>query len=122
MVENALVQASTQMESNAGVIPAIYVEAPASGESDFSWRLFYQRILSQLGDNLDAPKVAYGVDPQSGRLVRPEAPAAIASRRYGLLLSVDCVSAKFDSLSSTRRRTSFVRRVAIAGWRFNWTR
>jgi energy-coupling factor transporter ATP-binding protein EcfA2 len=71
MVENALVQASTQMESNAGVIPAIYVEAPASGESDFSWRIFYQRILSQLGDNLDAPKVAYGVDPQSGRLVRP---------------------------------------------------
>ncbi|MFV8628458.1 ATP-binding protein [Ralstonia pseudosolanacearum] len=71
MVENALAQASAQMEANAGVIPAIYVEAPASGENDFSWRLFYQRILSQLGDDLDAPKVAYGVDPKSGRLVRP---------------------------------------------------
>ncbi|KVD82421.1 AAA family ATPase [Burkholderia ubonensis] len=71
MVDTALEHAHHQMESNAGVIPAIYVEAPASGESDFSWRLFYQRILAQLGDDLDSPKVAYAIDSQTGRLLRP---------------------------------------------------
>ncbi|KVU02573.1 ATPase [Burkholderia ubonensis] len=71
MVDTALEHAHHQMESNAGVIPAVYVEAPASGESDFSWRLFYQRILAQLGDNLDSPKVAYGIDSQTGRMLRP---------------------------------------------------
>lgn len=71
MVDTALEHAHHQMESNAGVIPAIYVEAPASGESDFSWRLFYRRILAQLGDNLDSPKVAYGIDSDTGRMLRP---------------------------------------------------
>jgi len=71
MVHDTLDRTRAQMESNAGVVPAIYVEAPASGEHDFSWRLFYQRILAQLGDDLDSPKVAYGVDAQSGRVVRP---------------------------------------------------
>lgn len=71
MVENAFSQSHAEMELNAGVIPAIYVQAPASGETEFSWRLFYQRILNQLGDDLDSPKVAYGVDSLSGRLVRP---------------------------------------------------
>lgn len=74
MVENSLEQARTHMESNAGVVPAIYIEAPSSGENDFSWRLFYQRILARLGDDLDSPKVAYGVDAQSGRMVRPRGP------------------------------------------------
>jgi len=71
MVHDKLDRTRAQMESNAGVVPAIYVEAPASGEHDFSWRLFYQRILAQLGDDLDSPKVAYGVDAQSGRMTRP---------------------------------------------------
>lgn len=39
MVENALNQSHAEMELNAGVIPAIYVQAPASGETKFSWRL-----------------------------------------------------------------------------------
>lgn len=71
MVEVAVEHAATDMESNAGIIPAIFVEAPASGENDFSWRLFYRQILSQLGDDLDSPKAAYGIDPHLGRMVRP---------------------------------------------------
>lgn len=70
-IEVAIKRATTEMESNAGTIPAIFVEAPASGENDFSWRLFYRQILSQLGDDLDSPKAAYGIDPRSGRMVRP---------------------------------------------------
>jgi hypothetical protein len=71
MVESALERGRSQMEANGGVIPAVYVEAPSSGENDFSWKLFYRRILSQLGDDLDAPKMLYGVDKETGRAVRP---------------------------------------------------
>lgn len=71
MVENALHDAAVQMDQNAGLIPAVYVEAPASGESDFSWRLFFQRILAQLEGDLGMPKAAFGIDAETGRLVRP---------------------------------------------------
>lgn len=71
MVDAALKQSASMMEKNAGIIPAIFIEAPSSGENDFSWRLFYQRILTQLEGDLEVPKIAYGVDPNSGRLVRP---------------------------------------------------
>jgi hypothetical protein len=71
MVESALERGRSQMEANGGVIPAVYVEAPSSGENDFSWKLFYRKILSQLGDDLEAPKILYGVDKETGRAVRP---------------------------------------------------
>ncbi|WP_175942356.1 AAA family ATPase [Caballeronia sp. BCC1704] len=71
MVESALERGRSHMKANGGVIPAVYVEAPSSGENDFSWKLFYRRILTQLGDDLDAPKKLYGVDEHTGRVVRP---------------------------------------------------
>lgn len=71
LVSTALRQGRQLMESNRGVIPAIYIEAPSSGESVFSWRLFYEKILVQLGDDQAIPKVAYGVNPDTGRVIRP---------------------------------------------------
>lgn len=71
MVESALTDAAAHMDRDAGLIPAVYVEAPSSGENDFSWRLFYQRILDQLEGELRMPKAAYGIDAESGRMVRP---------------------------------------------------
>lgn len=71
MVEEALKDAAQEMNTNAGIIPAIYVEAPSSGEDDFSWRMFYTQALAELGEDLSAPKVAYGIDPTTGRMVRP---------------------------------------------------
>lgn len=71
MVESSLEQSRSKMEANGGIIPAVYVEAPSSGGNDFSWKLFYRRILTQLGDDLDAPKMLYGVDKETGRAVRP---------------------------------------------------
>ena len=71
MVEHATEKASSEMSTNAGVIPSAYVEAPSSGEDDFSWRLFYTQVLAELGEDLSAPKVAYGIDPTTGRMVRP---------------------------------------------------
>lgn len=71
LVNNALKESATQMEQDAGAIPAVYVEAPSSGENDFSWRLFYQRILHQLEGDLSMPKAPYGIDADTGRMVRP---------------------------------------------------
>ena len=73
IVNNALKQAQGQLETHRGIIPAIFTEAPSSGENDFSWRLLYQRILSQLDDDAESPKLAYGVDPETGRMSRPRA-------------------------------------------------
>ncbi|HDR9757506.1 TPA: AAA family ATPase [Burkholderia cepacia] len=71
MVTTALNRARPAAGALRGEIPAIYLKATVSGEKAFSWRLFYLRILEQLGDHLDSPKTLYGVDPQTGRVLRP---------------------------------------------------
>jgi len=71
LVEEELKRQAGEMENNPGFMPAIRVEAPASGEKEFSWRLFYLRILHELEGELDAPRTAYGVDPETGKVVRP---------------------------------------------------
>lgn len=76
MVDGALADAAKSMETDAGLVPAAYVEAPCSGESDFSWRLFYQRILSKLEGEVCMPKHAFGIDASSGRMVKPRGPTA----------------------------------------------
>jgi len=73
LVESELKDCAAELEANSGHVPAIRVEAPASGEREFSFRLFYQRILNALEGELDAPRTAYGIDPQTGRVVRPAA-------------------------------------------------
>jgi hypothetical protein len=75
MVDGALGAAARQMSDDAGLIPAVYVEAPSSGETDFSWRLFYQRILAQLDGDMGMPKHFFGIDAATGRLVRPSGPS-----------------------------------------------
>lgn len=72
LVEQALQDAAPSMANDAGLIPTICVEAPASGEREFSWRLFYSKILTALDGDLTAPKVAYYVDPRTNRLARPK--------------------------------------------------
>ncbi len=76
MVDGALSAAAQEMNDDAGLIPAVYVEAPSSGETDFSWRLFYQRILAQLDGDMSMPKHHFGIDPQSGRLMRAGGPSS----------------------------------------------
>lgn len=70
LVENALKTHVAEMLADAGLTPAIRVEAVASGEDEFSWRLFYQGILEQLGEDLSMPRQNFDVDPTSGRLLR----------------------------------------------------
>ena len=76
MVDGALTDSAQAMQDDAGLIPAVYVEAPSSGESNFSWRLFYQRILAQLEGDMRLPKHAFGIDAETGRLVRPRGPSS----------------------------------------------
>lgn len=71
LVDETVRAYAQEMAANPGFLPAIWVEAPNSGEGEFSWRLFYMRILAALGENMDMPRQAYGVDPVTGRLIRP---------------------------------------------------
>lgn len=87
LVEQELKFQAEAMASKPDFIPAIRVEAPSSGEREFSWRLFYQRILGSLEGELDAPRSAYGVDPQTGRVVRPR--GAQTNRLSGLRTAVE---------------------------------
>ncbi|KVR40737.1 AAA family ATPase [Burkholderia multivorans] len=73
MVHNALKEARNQLETQRGIIPAIFTEAPSSGENDFSWRLFYQRLLAQLDDDSESPRLVYGINPETGRMNKPRA-------------------------------------------------
>ena len=73
MVNTALRQANGHLEANRGIIPAIYTEALSSGEGAFSWRLFYQRILAQIDDDAESPKLLYGIDAETGRMTRARA-------------------------------------------------
>ena len=98
LVEAELKHQAESMAANPGRIPAIKIEAPSSGEREFSWRMFYQRILNALEGELDAPRTAYGVDPATGRVVRPVGPQT--NRLSGLRTAVE------RSLRS--RGTSFI--------------
>lgn len=54
ILETTLDRSHSQTNTKLNVILAVYVDAPLTGESGFSWKLFYHRILAQLGDNLGA--------------------------------------------------------------------
>ncbi len=73
VVETSLQSNEEQMSVNAGLIPAVYIEAPSSGENEFSWRLFYSKILTQLDPEFmhQMPRASFGIDIESGRMVRP---------------------------------------------------
>lgn len=87
LVESELENCRADMQADAGLIPAAYVEAPASGENDFSWRLFYQRILHQLEGETHLANYAFGIDEQTGRMVRPK--RAVARTLAGLRSAVE---------------------------------
>lgn len=74
MVKAEIERSAAEMQVDAGIIPAAYVEARASGENDFSWRLFYQSVLEQLDTELELPKYHFGIDSSTGRLVRSTSP------------------------------------------------
>lgn len=87
LVEVELKDQVAELKANPGFVPAIRVEAPSSGEREFSWRLFYQRILHALEGELDAPRTAYGVDPDTGKVVRPQ--GTQTNRLSGLRTAVE---------------------------------
>lgn len=59
-----------EMERDKALIPFVAVEAPASGERGFSWRIFYQRLCEELQEPLIEKK--HETINRDGRLmVRP---------------------------------------------------
>jgi len=67
-------RSAAEMQADAGIIPAVYVEARASGEDDFSWRLFYQSVQEQLDTEIELPKYHFGIDAGTGRMMRSRSP------------------------------------------------
>lgn len=60
------------MQQDPGAIPVLLIEARATSEAEFNWKLFYQDILEQLERTSDTLRaVDYGVDPKTNRVYRP---------------------------------------------------
>lgn len=71
MVENAFERNRVQMDSDAGLIPAIFIEAPSCGRTEFDWSRFYSQVLGTLDADLRLSRHAYGVDPKTNRMTVP---------------------------------------------------
>ena len=97
IVEDEIERSRTELSKDAGIIPAIYVEADSSGEKEFSWRLFYQRILDQLNGELSVDNVDYGINPLTGRMERSKRPGrnTLASMRAAVERALTARGTKF---------------------------
>lgn len=74
LVRQAHAKEPTSPETEHGTVPAIFIEAPASGERDFSWREFYTRINHAVEGDIDLPRTAIGIDPSRNCVIRPATP------------------------------------------------
>lgn len=74
MVKAENERCADQMQADAGIIPAVYVEARASGEDEFSWRLFFESALEQLDADIELPKYHFGIDASTGRMMSSRRP------------------------------------------------
>ncbi|HJW32509.1 MAG TPA: AAA family ATPase [Holophagaceae bacterium] len=73
--DQTLEENSEKMRADPGMIPIAVAEAPASGERNFSWRIFYQR----LGESLQEPlmmKKQQTVEEDGRVTVRPVSTSA----------------------------------------------
>lgn len=72
LVQSRLEASHLQMQEDAGVIPAIYIEAQSCGDVDgFDWRFFYQEILGHTSAGMPLPHHAFGIDEATDRFIRP---------------------------------------------------
>ncbi|MEG0939565.1 MAG: AAA family ATPase [Comamonas sp.] len=97
VVEDELERSKTVLSQDAGIVPAIYVEADSSGEVEFSWRLFYQRILDELNGDFSVDSVDYGINPLTGRMECPKGPnrGTLASMRTAVERALKARGTKF---------------------------
>lgn len=74
-IENRILKTHRQeMQANAGLIPVLRIEARATSESDFNWKLFYLDVLEALEGEVSTPAVAYGVNPMTNMVIKPHGP------------------------------------------------
>ena len=60
-----------QMHCDVGFVPVVRVEARATSESEFNWKLFYSDLLDVLESESITPAVAYGVNPLTNKVLKP---------------------------------------------------
>lgn len=59
------------MQADAGFVPVVRVEARATSESEFNWKLFYSDLIEVLESQSMIPSVEYGVNPLTNKVVKP---------------------------------------------------
>lgn len=112
LVEAQLAQSKAAMDAAANIIPAVYIQAPVSGESEFSWRLFYERILEQLeGNPFGLSKQFCDIDPSTGMLHKPmrQGRSTLAGLRVAVERALKLRSTRFlviDEAAHIIRQTS----------------
>ncbi|MDB6089658.1 MAG: box helicase family protein [Gammaproteobacteria bacterium] len=75
---------STQMQADAGFIPIACIEAPASGELSFSWRILYGRLGEALNEPLLERKVLTIADRQGTRVIGCPRGTTVAALRVSI--------------------------------------
>lgn len=97
LVEREHERSAKEMQENPGLVPAIRIEAPSSGEKEFSWRSFFIRILVALEGNLGLPRSASGLDWSTGLAARPIGPKGnrLSDLREAALSSLRARGVKF---------------------------
>ncbi len=70
LCKDILTEKAKEIERDKTIIPIVAVEAPASGERGFSWRIFYQRLGEALQEPLMNQKQAT-ISKDGRHMVRP---------------------------------------------------
>lgn len=71
-LENRILKTHAElMQNNAGFVPVVRVEARATSESEFNWKLFYCDLLEVLEGESLIPAVDYAVNPLTNKVVKP---------------------------------------------------
>lgn len=71
-IENRILKTHhNEMQANPGLIPVLRIEARATSESEFNWKLFYLEVLEALEGEVSTPAVVYGVNPLTNMVIKP---------------------------------------------------
>jgi energy-coupling factor transporter ATP-binding protein EcfA2 len=71
-LENRIRKAhAVQMQEDPGFVPVVRIEARATSEAEFNWKLFLSDVLNALEGYSITPAVAYSVNPITNIVVKP---------------------------------------------------
>lgn len=86
-----------EMHENSGLIPVVAMEAKATSEADFNWKLFYADLLECTEGEAELTAVEYEVDPVTNKVNKPKGKKAntVSSMRKKVEKSLKARGVKF---------------------------